>query len=69
MQPGFAKLAGQGFSALVPASGTKTSPLNGSTVIECALVVAGSMTVCRTVPSSLTTSKNRVLLVPLLPVT
>jgi hypothetical protein len=39
MQPGFATLAGQGFNALVPASGTKTSPVNGSTVIECALVV------------------------------
>src|SRR5205823_4221957 len=69
MQP---KLAGHGFSALVPASGTKTSPLNGSTVIECALVVEGSCTVWIMLPpsgSSVTTSKNRLLFVPLLPVT
>ena len=52
MQPGFAKLAGQGFSASVPASATKTLPLNGSTVIECALVVVGRLTVWAMMPSS-----------------
>jgi hypothetical protein len=53
MQSGFAKLAGQGFTPMgpaVPASATKTSPLNGSTVIECALVVAGRLTVWVMVP-------------------
>jgi hypothetical protein len=66
------KLAGQELSARVPASGTKTSPLNGSTVIECALEVGGSITVWVTVPpwgSSVITAKNRVLLLPLFPVT
>ena len=39
---------GQGFTPVrpaVPASATKTSPVNGSTVIECALVVVGRSTV------------------------
>src|SRR5262245_46121545 len=45
---------------LVPASGTKTSPLNGSTVIEWALEVVGRLMVWRTLPSASTTSKNRV---------
>ena len=30
-QPGFAKLTGQGSKVVVPASATKTSPLNGLT--------------------------------------
>ena len=62
MQPGFAKLDGPGFSALVPASATNTSPVSGSTVIECALVVAGRATVCKMLPFSSTTSKNRVVI-------
>src|SRR5262249_13697606 len=45
----------------VPAAiGTQTSPLKGFTVIECALVVVGTVTVCKTLPLSSTTSKNRV---------
>ena len=47
-------------AATEPASATKTSPLNGSTVIECALVVVGGLTVCRMLPFGSTTSKNRV---------
>src|SRR5215470_12958393 len=75
LHPGFAKIAGQGFTPLgpaVPASATNTSPLNGSTVIECALVVVGRLTVwliMLAAPASVTMSKNRVVLVPLLPVT
>ena len=52
---------------VVPASGTKTLPFNGSTVIECALEVAGRSTRWITAPLSLTMSKN--LPVVLVPVT
>src|SRR4249920_3662158 len=41
MQPNGQKVLAP--AAFEPASGTKTSPLNGSTVIECALVVDGRL--------------------------
>src|SRR5580700_5617728 len=53
MQPAGQKVLAP--AALVPASATKTSPLNGSTVIECALEVVGTLTVFTTLPFASTT--------------